>query len=332
MANALPVLMFKPKNAVLFVTPEERKSADNLENLFRSHSIGVVRIDDLNAYDYVNFKKSITDKLENLDADTVLNVTGGTKLMALAAYEVFAEKQKTILYCNTENNEIIFLYPRIKTTSLDLTLTITDYLRAYGYELLETKTQNIKPEYIELFKQLSQNNLIKRFVSFLDNYRSKVSSDITVYTFQDRNEKFFTVQKTTSAVILFVGTKQYNFDDDKFLKGEWLEYFIQWSLNKQNIFPEVGVKIRSAGDVENEIDIVFIKNYQMHLISCKSGRRNDPNKDIYELETLRNIAGGTFGKAYLVTSTPLTDRIKKRAEELKIKVFLLEDITHTEFT
>lgn len=331
MANVLPVFMYRPSNVVLFTTPEEKHCADNLERLFKSKNFNVLRKDNLNAYDYIAFKGVVKNELIKFQEEVCLNVTGGTKLMALAAYEAFAEKDKTIIYCNTENNEIIYLFPQLKTEPLRLNLSIENYLNAYGYELLETKSRDVKENYFELFSFLHDHNLIKMFTVFLDNYRSQSAADSNIKTFNDRKDKIFSIQKTVSAVLLFVKDKKYKFTDDRFLKGEWLEYFVQWSLKKQNITPEVGVKIKSSSDVENEVDIMFIKNYQLNLISCKSGRRNDPNKDIYEIETLRNIAGGTFGKAFLVTAAPLTERMLKRAEDLKVKTFTIENLTHTEF-
>lgn len=331
MANVLPVFMYKPSNIVLLTTPEEKSCADNLEKLFKAKNYDVIRKDNLNAYDYIAFKEVVNNELMNFQNDVCLNVTGGTKLMALAAYEAFAEKDKTIIYCNTEKNEIIYLFPELKTEPLKLNLSIEDYLNAYGYVLLEAKSQDVKDNYIDLFTHLYEQKLIKKFTVFLDNYRSQSAADSNLKTFNDRKDKIFSVQKTVSAVLLFVKDKKYKFNDDRFLKGEWLEYFVQWSLKKQNVTPEVGVKIKSSSNVENEIDIMFIKNYQLNLISCKSGRRNDPNKDIYEIETLRNIAGGTFGKAFLVTAASLTERILKRAEDLKIKTFIVENLTHLEF-
>lgn len=136
MANVLPVLMFQPKSVVLFTTPEEKHCADNLEKLFKSKGIKVSRLDGLNAYDYINFKDAVKSELEKTEGDVILNVTGGTKLMALAAYEAFAEKDKKIFYCNTENKQIIHLFPKLNTEPLTLNLSIKDYLISYGYEIV----------------------------------------------------------------------------------------------------------------------------------------------------------------------------------------------------
>ncbi|NWG28928.1 MAG: DUF1887 family protein [Ignavibacteriaceae bacterium] len=332
MANVIPVLMYKPNKVLLFATPEEKKTANHLEKLFVSNNIDVRRVDNLDAYDYLKFKDCILDEINKATVDVVLNVTGGTKLMALAAYEAFAEKDKHIIYCNTDRNQIIHLFPKLSTEKLNLSVSINDYLQSYGYKVVASRTKEVKKEYFDLFELIELNNIKLPFAKFLDDYRSQTGSENPLKTYVDKKNKIFTIQKTPTSIILLVNNIKFKFDDEKFLKGDWLEYFMLYSLKKQNIKPEVGVKIISTSNVENEIDIIFIKDYQLYLISCKSGKNTDPNKNIYEIETLRNIAGGTFGKAFLFTVKDLTDRMKQRASDLKIETLTFARITHKEFT
>lgn len=331
MANVLPVFMYKPEKVFLLATPEEKLCADNLEKLFRSKAINVQRKDGLDAYDYIGFKNFVKQQLELQNNDTWLNVTGGTKLMAFAAYEAFAEKDKKIIYCNTERNQIIQLFPNLDTQELKLSLSVSDYLSSYGYNIVTTRTDNIKNEYFELFELLESKNLIKKFSDFIEKFRSETGSKNPVKTYNDKEDNIFTIQKTPLSILLFIYKEKFKFDDERFLKGDWLEYYMLYSLKKQGIDPEVGVKIISENQVENEIDLMFIKNYQLFLISCKSGKNTDPNKDMYEIEALRNVAGGTFGNAYLFTVRELTDQMKQRAKDLKIKTLSLNNLTHNEF-
>lgn len=331
MANVLPVLMFQPKSVVLFTTPEEKQCADNLEKLFKSKGIKVNRLDGLNAHDYINFKDVVKSELEKTEGDVILNVTGGTKLMAFAAYEAFAEKDKKIIYCNTENKHIINLFPQVNTQPLTLNLSIKDYLISYGYEIVSTRTKGLNEAHKRLFDLLFEKQLLIKFSEFLDRFRSESADNKSIKTYNDKRDSIFSIQKTTSAYILFVNKLQFRYDDDKFLKGDWLEFIMLYHLENLGIDSELGVKVTSKGNVENEIDLIFIKGYQLYLISCKSGRKNDPNKDLYEIETLRNVAGGTFGKAYLFTTRTLTDRIKQRAKELNIQLINLSNLAELKF-
>ncbi len=326
MANVLPVLMYKPENVVLFTTPEEKHSADNLESLFKSKRIRVNRLDGLDAYDFNGIKKTVEQEIIKYKDPVYLNVTGGTKLMALAAYEIFTEKNKPIVYCNTERNEIIHLYPKIFTEKLELNLSIYDYLKSYGYTVIYTRTDKINGKETRLFKKLDERNLLKKFSEFLNRYRSGEAFYTHSGTYSDKENHIFSIQKTASAYILYVYDEKFKFDENIFMRGDWLEDYTLYKLKKFGFSPEVGVKIVSSNNVENEIDLIFLNNYKLYLISCKSGRNNDPNKDIYEIETLRNVAGGTFGKAFLITTRPLTKRIIQRAKELHVKPLTHEQI------
>ncbi len=55
-----------------------------------------------------------------------LNFTGETNLMALAAYETLAGKEKNI-NCNTEHKHILFLFPEYKIEELNAKLSIKDF-------------------------------------------------------------------------------------------------------------------------------------------------------------------------------------------------------------
>lgn len=142
MANVLPVLMYKQETAILFAQPEERKSADNLEKLFKSKSIKVIRLDNLDAYNYLHFKEKIEEYTNKFDDNIALNLTVGAKLMVLAAYEVFAKENFIIIYCDTEHKNLIAIYPEYKIEKINAKLTIDDYLFSYGYKIIEKKDEN----------------------------------------------------------------------------------------------------------------------------------------------------------------------------------------------
>jgi hypothetical protein len=327
MANVLPVLMFNPNKVILFTTPEEKLCADNLENLFSSKHIEVQRIDKLDAYDYYAFKNAVKSELEKSSEEVWLNVTGGTKLMALAAYEAFAEKDKPIIYCNTERNQIIHLFPNLNTEKLKLNLSIKDYLKAYGYDVIFTRTEQFTEEHQQLFNLLIEKNYLQSFSEYLDRFRSYYNQDKSQQTFRERRYPQFLIQKNISNIVLSIDNNTFKFFDDKFLMGDWLEYFVFHYLSQAGFKPEVGVKIKSSGEVENEIDVIFLKDYQLYLISCKSGKPSTASKDIYEIETLRIVAGGTFGKAFLFTTKLLDKKIEKRAEELQVKLINFSNLS-----
>jgi len=319
MANVLPVMMYKPHNVILFATPEEKRTANNLEKLFQKKGIAVFRKDDLNAYDYISFKSMIKEQLNKItDSDVCLNVTGGTKLMALAAYEAFAENNKKIIYCDTEHKHIISLFPEYKIEELNAELSIEDYLISYGYSIKEIKDVEIIKKFYPLFEFIIHRNLIKDFINLLKKVRERNISDSPRFNLQSNDNNFLFAKNYDNYSIHF-DKKNISLNSSNFKLGDWLEYYVYYILKeKYNLEPLSGVKIVSDEGIENEIDALVLKDYKLYNYSCKSGKV-DNQFDLYQLETLRNITSGTFGKGVFVSVIKGSKRFRDRAKELNIK-------------
>lgn len=331
MANVLPVFMYNPSSVVLFTTPEENQCADNLEKLFKSKKISVKRKDNLDAYDYNSFKETVKQELEQSDTVVWLNVTGGTKLMALAAYEAFAEKDKKIIYCDTEHQKIITLFPKYYSEELKANLDIKDYLNSYGYEIVEHKNIINEDQFFELFSFVEQNNAMPSFLDLFKQLRNKFASETEFkqvkFTIATDN-KLFQFQKNYDNYFIQYGNpkkKSIKIATSEFKSGDWLEYYVYYLLKKKKgLSPLVGVKLKNTEGVENEIDVIVLNNYRLNIFSCKSGKK-DNQFDLYQLETLRNITSGTFGKGIFVTANKHSVKFLNRAKELSIKVFQISN-------
>jgi len=330
MANVLPVLMYRPKRVILFTTPQENYCADNLEKLFKSKKIIVARKDNLNAYDYITFKEVVKKELEKHNDSVWLNVTGGTKLMALAAYEAFVEKNNNIIYCDTEHSKIISLYPQYNLYELEANISINDYLLSYGYEIVETKDTANEQDYLELFHFVQRNNKLGSLSNLFKKVRDRLTVDsMTKPKFtESSSDLVFRFHKNYDNYLLEYGDKTkrtIKIDYRNFKSGDWLEYFVYFSLKEnEGLNPIMGVKIINNEGVENEIDVIVMKNYRLFLISCKTGKK-DNQFDLYQLETLRNITSGTFGKGIFVTANKHSDKFLHRAKELSINVINIQN-------
>jgi hypothetical protein len=326
MANVLPVLMFKPQNVFLLATPEEKFCADNLEKLFISKNINVKRKDGLNAYNYISFKEVIKNALDNYSFDVCLNVTGGTKLMALAAYEAFAEKNKKIIYCDTEHQNIITLLPKYESTKLIADLSIEDYLLSYGYTIEETKNIDNEKKYSELFSFIESYGLMNSFIEMYSKVREALASETNIHKPKFTvlsNDKIFQFQKNYENYFIQFGKQKKSsikVEYSNFKSGDWLEFYVYYLLkHKYNLDPLIGIKIKNEEGVENEIDVMVLKDYRLNIYSCKTGKK-DNQFDLYQLETLRQITSGTFGKGIFVTANKYSEKFLNRAKELSVAV------------
>ena len=139
------------------VTPQMRDAAGSLEGTIRSRMPACrIHLMELpNAYDFdavVDAVYGILDtdeqscagaaaNLHSESGEIVLNATGGTKLMMLAAVRVFAEFEKKILYLSEETGDVLLLTPDSARalasgsgrTSTRIKLRLKDYFMAHGF-------------------------------------------------------------------------------------------------------------------------------------------------------------------------------------------------------
>jgi Domain of unknown function (DUF1887). len=72
---------------------------------------------------------------EKEDSEFVVNLTGGTKIMSIAAYEFFKDYSSKMIYIPIPKNEFIVPFPKkqpAEPVKLDLRLSVIEYLTAYG--------------------------------------------------------------------------------------------------------------------------------------------------------------------------------------------------------
>lgn len=325
MANVLPVFMLKPKNVLLLSTAEEKQCANNLEKLFVQKNIKVYRRDNLDAYDYKAFREVVREELKKHGNDVILNLTGGTKLMALAARDAFAEFNRKIVYCDTEHKKLITIHPTYHIEDLNAELTIEDYLRSYGYKIIDEKNINID-EYFKFFNFIEKNNLMSSFVNMYKKVRQKIHMEIPKFTEFNHDKRIKITRDLTrdlKGFFIEYGNsikEKFFIPHSEFKSGDWLEYYTYYLLSQnKNSQLKLGVKLINENGVENEIDVMELKDYRLLLYSCKSGKK-DNQFDLYQIETLRNITSGTFGKGIFVTANKQSAAFLKRAQELSIKV------------
>ena len=112
--------------------------------------------------------------------------------------------------------------------------------------------------------------------------------------------------------------------------GSILELYIYLSEKKKSDDCRVGVHLDWDGqiqypggaDVLNEIDVLALCGNVPAFISCKSGKMDGAKAlpALYELETVADRFGGRYARKVLVTTHPLGDAYKARAEEMGIEL------------
>jgi len=297
------------------------------------------------AYDYGTILEACEQVLTEANAkDLVLNVTGGTKITALAAFQAFffSRDSGRIIYCDTEHDRLLQLAPKNSESPLarDL-ITVNDYLACYGLP----KSSGGKPPAGSEKRRTHISSLAALLVrneSLLSKLNSALSSSDSKKQFANIHLNVLGKNGEELAGLLehcgvAERTQSHNIHIPSrgslfFCKGGWLEEFVYWSiknLSVKGLDLAMNVKVQWDGagrkPTENEFDVLFTHRNRLHFISCKasnperktaSGTR--ATEALNELDSLADRAGGLFGKTMLVSSRRLSEFDRSRAEKMKI--------------
>lgn len=319
MANAIPVLELNPDKAILLRTEQESKIAENLQKLFEKKKIKTeIHEDFIDPYELETVKTACREIINKNEGNTVLNVTGGTKPMAIAAYEIFKSSDKKITYYDPVHHSNITMNP-IETEKRPITnkINIEDYLLAHGYSIISDNTRTGRAEQKRDFLKGFNYKRFNEFMKFYSEVKSKNAMDRPRFEYVKNGFKFsksmdnITIIDEQTRMKIKTVLSGFNF-------GDMLEDLLFLRLkNTEHDDIKYSVKISKDG-VKNEIDVLLTKNCKLYLYSCKDKVKTD-KFDIFEIEVLRNVAGGTFGKANFVV-TKDDEYIKRVASNLNISV------------
>lgn len=322
--NLLPVLDadWRPQRVVLACSAQMRDKAQAIEQVLRTKApgLGIERLDLPDAYDYGALTDAFLDFLATRSGqDIALNVTGGTKLMAVAAQEVFRAEGKPAFYVNVETDEIIILGEKTPSRPLQPQLRIRDILQAHGYNVTAQEHPQITRDQRDLCARLidhaAQHGWALGALNALA-YQAHGAPGLTV-----RMDRQQADSKALGVVIgLFEDARmlrqtgeQLHFADEtarRFVNGGWLEAHVYATLQSlRGAHPgiadvalgvTVGVGTGKQGQMaRNEIDIAFLYRNTLHLIECKTANLEPPGSGdggrgaevLYKMETLLKLGG-----------------------------------------
>jgi hypothetical protein len=347
--NLTPVLdsEYRPRTLIMVSSPDRREQTQWLAEALRDTGIGIEvwPIDD--AWDAEHIRDRVRELLaRHGQEDIALNVSSGTKPMAIAAYEVFRDQGRPIFYVHPETDHLIWMYHPRNLPSRDLAdrVKLPRFLRAHGTRL---RAQGPEWGIAEPLRDLGN-----ALVHAIDSYRAPLATvnwaagtarqglvSAPIPAEHWTNAAFLALLDLFErAGILEIDGRRLAFSDEpaRFCaNGGWLEAYV-WdiclglvqSAGIQDIARNLDLERQSAqGVVRNEIDLAFLANNRLYVIECKT-HKFDPNpgaegkgaQALFKLDTLRDLLGGLNARALLVSYRPLKPHDLQRAADLKIQV------------
>lgn len=358
--NLLPILdtQFKPKKAIFIVSQIMKEKAKYLAETFEKKGVKVIaqiKLED--EFNFDQMEKQLIDLISEYENENIaLNVTGGTKLMAISAQQVFSMASKPIFYLDTDKNRIIFISKAennevIPPQDLNAKNDLDIYFSSYGFKLIQKQTK-FNEEYayftegfIKYYDECKNDiPLLNKYASLADKKGLKITlehQDSRISSFID-----LLLDLSDREIIQYKNNEIHfkNEENIRFLNGIWLEEYTYQAIKDLNVIDDIAFSVdvgnpkyqlnKSEYNEENkgnknEFDIAFIAKNKLHIIECKTQKlekKEIKGEDIlYKLETLKDY-GGLMTKKCLVSYFEVSKSVLNRAKELNIEIIQGKDL------
>lgn len=348
--NILAIKHFVP-DQLLFLTTEKMKKKKKTDAILTT--LEMLGLNFQNKYGEETVKEdSLLDchrKIDRLvlgdeNSKFIVNLTCGTKIMAIAAYEYFKDFDSRMIYIPIPRNEFIMPFPKrapSKPIFLDTRLSVTQYLSACGLRVLNNKKLDKYIEDAESKKEVTEwivknykkiKNLLVWFGSNLRKHRDDKSVNFSAKFSGASKEENVLLQRFDFTLKDDYVAKKLNHSEIGYLTGGWLE---EYCFNKVSELLRhgiddvvIGIKIMNARERDNEFDVMFTRGNTLYSVECKSlDQHDDKSTDIlYKIGALQKEFGLRI-ESFLVTTSPYIIKneavkfsIKARAEQFKTTI------------
>lgn len=357
-ANFLPIVYFKPKNVVFVVTKEKREAARAMRDALKNARPGI-QIDELEIDSANDVNSTLIKIWECLDTykekklKPIVNLTGGTKPMAIAALHAASSADCPAFYLDREKNVITIFHAgtidsETQLPAIEFKPKLEHYLAAYGYipKKRAKVGEHLSGEKLVLVRELAIKSEIREAIPFMNKFVCEAADN------HNRTKGLGQALKETGNAGLRAGVEAWIREFEKvgcvvrkgdelefpneesrfFAAGGWMEEFVALRLRELGITPEVNLEIKKGDKYEkgdkNEIDAAFLYKDRPFVIECKTSMTSKidvANQYVYKLEALAKV-GGLNTKLVLISYQKVHKKAKQRARNNGIAVIDGEQI------
>ena len=357
-ANLLPALdpALKPEKVWLVVSQKMQQQAAHLAEVLKENAIRTEHLNLSNEQDFRQTENELLELAARLDGQEVtLNITGGTKLMSVAAQSVAAASGWRMFYLDADTGHLIWLGKNEPAPQpLHEQLRLRHYLKSYGFRFSEApKRTNPTPAQQTLTQTLVQQAAsLKGAITMLNalaqEAESQRSLSVPLADWQRDSRSLDVLLRyfeQAGALTLNGATLRFASEASRdFVKGGWLEMHAIQTVHQLTGPLDIRDKaiglevVHEASGTKNELDIALMARNRLFVIECKTARIDKPqgrgdrllepkaNDALFKLaENCRRI-GGLGTRGMLLSYRSLGEPELRLARALNIEVVAGADI------
>ncbi|MBP7368676.1 MAG: DUF1887 family protein [Paludibacteraceae bacterium] len=273
---------------------------------------------------------------EHLSSDKhyIVNLTGGTKYMSLAVYQLFSKYDSEFFYIPFPHNAL--LKPFLDDEeAIDYRLKIDEYLSLYGLKFNALKRNTIREkEYTESFFQLFIQSFSEDESSILSKirepYRDKGIKDINKveigFNLKEKEIPIPGLNDFLNKIKFGNNENELSKYEAQYLTGGWFEEYVYNKIKECIPVNDIaiGVKLKKEeGAFNNDLDVVFTYQNHLFVIECKTGfdtrqKAKMFNEIVYKAVAIKESMFGLPAHTYIFALNQDDEQFKKIARSMNI--------------
>ncbi len=319
--NFIGVLGYDPNVIECIVSQDEKQKYQDVLDVLPSFGLSRQPEFLVDAYDFnatLNACEQILARYIN--AEVIFNVTGGTKVMGIAAYQTAKKHDCKAIYVDTSHARFLNM-TQFNEEPVPFTLNITKYLNFFQRSPVRTfdfKTLSISQSQAlciadhlacagiataEMMVLLRTNGGGKKGTHAL-----KLKNDLS----QEQWELFESLQqfglisglqRSSNEIRYTIANNQ----DWQFINGTWLEVYVYEQaeqLRNEGVFSdcEMSLEIPGLSGARKEMDVACLYLGQMLHCSCKTENKPFNTRHLDELRAVSSLIGGRYCSRLFITN------------------------------
>lgn len=316
---------FMPDKIYCIASEESKAGIVIIKGLFKSLKFSEFICD---PFDFYSVKKRLNEIICKVDAndEILINLTGGTKIMLLAAQSVITDKQVRGFYIDQDYTLIEI--PSYSKKLINSQLLIKDFFSLSGHKIFTAKALcDFTDSDFKVSNEIESFAASNKFFFKISEYirkKFKVLPDKGDEAITDNlsikwNNGLVEVQNNKSNISF-----KSNNVKDLFFNAGWWELIVASEVAKWGKVKEVIIHCElpfKSDDktLKNEIDILLNTGNKLIFVECKSG--NIKQEDINKMKVIKQTYGGIISKSLLVSRFIPSQSILEKCKELDIEVY-----------
>ena len=323
---------FLPGDKLIFISSKKFETRyERIVSTLAWNNIEVKNIvlpNDGDEENWTSMNNAICQELSDKE-EYIVNLTGGTKYMALAVEKLFSRYNSQFYYIPYPKNVIIGFKSDEHICPIKYRISISEYMQLHGIRTKEKSITQSKEYTWDFYTMFISNSFSANEWDIIDKLRSYRNYDIEIEKVEqcEGTEKKPRIQGLANFIkhINFPCKKEgfLHHHDIQYITGGWFEehtyYIIQNGLQPNDI--KLGIEIlKTENTNQNDLDVVFVKGNKLFVIECKTGVGKESlfKEIVYKSTALKEVLFGLSANSYVFSLTPENEKLTATARNMGI--------------